>query len=84
MRHAVRTLIKNRGATLIVVLTLAVAIAATTVIYSVEHMRLPEELQKNITARYYEGGHMMYIRRADHVQLKKDLVEFIAAATGGG
>ena len=34
MRHAVRTLIKNRGATLIVVLTLAVAIAATTVIYS--------------------------------------------------
>jgi putative ABC transport system permease protein len=33
LRHAVRTLIKNRGATLIVVLTLAVAIAATTVIY---------------------------------------------------
>jgi putative ABC transport system permease protein len=33
-RHAVRTLVKNRGATLVVVLTLAVAIAATTVIYS--------------------------------------------------
>jgi putative ABC transport system permease protein len=34
LRHAVRTLIKNRGATAIVVVTLAVAIAATTVIYS--------------------------------------------------
>src|SRR4029453_7001808 len=33
-RHAVRTLSKNRGATAIVVLTIAVAIAATTVIYS--------------------------------------------------
>ncbi len=34
LRHAVRTLVKNCGATVIVVLTLAVAIAATTVIYS--------------------------------------------------
>jgi putative ABC transport system permease protein len=35
IRHAVRTLSKNRGATTVVVLTIAVAIAATTVIYSV-------------------------------------------------
>src|SRR5262245_45331511 len=35
IRQAVRTLIKNRGATTVVVLTIAVAIAATTVIYSV-------------------------------------------------
>jgi putative ABC transport system permease protein len=34
IRHAVRTLIKNGGATTVVVLTMAVAIAATTVIYS--------------------------------------------------
>ena len=34
-RHAIRTLSKNRGATTVVVLTIAVAIAATTVIYSV-------------------------------------------------
>ena len=34
LRHAVRTLVTNRGATTIVVVTLAVAIAATTVIYS--------------------------------------------------
>jgi putative ABC transport system permease protein len=35
IRHALRTLIKHRGATTVVVLTIAVAIAATTVIYSV-------------------------------------------------
>jgi putative ABC transport system permease protein len=35
LRHAVRTLNKNRSATTVVVLTIAVAIAATTVIYSV-------------------------------------------------
>jgi len=34
-RHAIRTLTHNRGATAVVVLTIAVAIAATTVIYSV-------------------------------------------------
>ena len=33
-RQAARTLVKNGGATIIVVLTIAVAIAATTVIYS--------------------------------------------------
>ena len=40
--------------------------------------------ERRVTTKYYEAGHMMYIRRADHVLLKKDLVEFIAAATGGG
>ena len=35
LRHAIRTLTRNRGATAVVVLTIAVAIAATTVIYSV-------------------------------------------------
>ena len=34
-RHAIRTLSKDRGATAVVVVTIAVAIAATTVIYSV-------------------------------------------------
>ena len=34
IRQSVRTLRKNRGATTVVVLTIAVAIAATTVIYS--------------------------------------------------
>jgi carboxypeptidase C (cathepsin A) len=51
-----------------------------TVIYSVEHMRLPKELQKNITAQYYEGGHMMYIHEASIKKLRKDLEEFYETA----
>ncbi|HEY3393687.1 MAG TPA: hypothetical protein VGK58_13335, partial [Lacipirellulaceae bacterium] len=51
-----------------------------TVIYSVEHMRLPEALRKNITARYYEGGHMMYIHEPSIKKLRKDLEEFYEAA----
>jgi carboxypeptidase C (cathepsin A) len=52
----------------------------STVTYSVDHMRLPEELQKNITARYYEGGHMMYIHEPSIKKLREDLEEFFEAA----
>jgi carboxypeptidase C (cathepsin A) len=52
----------------------------STVTYSVEHMRLPEELQKNITARYYEGGHMMYIHEPSIKKLREDLEAFYEAA----
>ena len=37
------------------------ATPTASVVYSVEHMRLPTELQKNINFGFYEGGHMMYI-----------------------
>ena len=43
-------------------------------------MRLPAELQKNITARYYEGGHMMYIYEPSMEKLRKDLEEFYKSA----
>jgi carboxypeptidase C (cathepsin A) len=48
--------------------------------YSVSHMRLPPELQKNVTLRMYEGGHMMYIYDPSMKQLRKDLVEFFKSA----
>jgi carboxypeptidase C (cathepsin A) len=51
-----------------------------TVKYSVEHMRLPPELQKNIDHKYYDGGHMMYIYEPSMVKLRKDLDEFYASA----
>jgi carboxypeptidase C (cathepsin A) len=44
--------------------------------YSVEHLRLPKELQKNIDHKFYEGGHMMYIHEPSMVQLRKDIQEF--------
>lgn len=54
-----------------------------TVVYSVEHMRLPAELQKNITFGFYEGGHMMYVHEPSIKRLRDDLRKFYTAALGG-
>jgi carboxypeptidase C (cathepsin A) len=51
-----------------------------TATYSVEHMRLPPELRKNVTYSNYEAGHMMYIYEPAIVQLRKDLEAFYQAA----
>jgi carboxypeptidase C (cathepsin A) len=51
-----------------------------TVRYSVEHLRLPKELQKNISHKFYEGGHMMYLYEPSLAKLRKDLGEFYESA----
>lgn len=51
--------------------------------YTFDHLGFEPDYEKRVTTRYYESGHMMYIRRVDHVQLKKDLAEFIVASGGG-
>ena len=51
-----------------------------TVQYSVEHLRLPKEIQKNIDFKFYEGGHMMYIHEPSMVQLRKDVEAFYKGA----
>lgn len=45
--------------------------------YVLDHMDLDPELRKNITMRFYEAGHMMYVHPASMVSFKKDLAEFI-------
>ena len=54
---------------------LATPFAATR--YTFARMQTDPELAKNITLKYYKGGHMMYIDRAAHAQLKKDVAAFI-------
>jgi carboxypeptidase C (cathepsin A) len=54
-----------------------------TATYSLEHMRLPEELQKNITYGFYEAGHMMYIYEPAMERLRKDMEAFYKAALPG-
>lgn len=49
--------------------------------YVVNHMFLKGDLKNNITMTYYEAGHMVYIHEPALVQMKKDLVTFINAAT---
>ncbi len=51
-------------------------------VYTANHLGLPEALRGNMKLATYDSGHMMYIRRADHQKLKKDIAEFIRGAAG--
>ncbi len=46
-------------------------------IYTFEHIGLEPDLRKNISMRFYEGGHMMYIHLPSLAQLKNDLAVFL-------
>jgi carboxypeptidase C (cathepsin A) len=45
-------------------------------LYTVNHMNLAKSLGNNIVMKYYEAGHMMYIRKACLKKLKDDVYEF--------
>jgi carboxypeptidase C (cathepsin A) len=48
--------------------------------FTVDHLGLPEKLQKNITLQYYDAGHMMYVHEEDLAKLKANVANFIDAA----
>jgi len=45
-------------------------------LYTVNHMNLPESLRGNIVMKYYQAGHMMYIRTDCRKKLRDDAYEF--------
>jgi carboxypeptidase C (cathepsin A) len=47
--------------------------------YTINHMGLDAESQKRLTLARYEAGHMMYIHKKSHEQLRNDLVSFYGA-----
>jgi carboxypeptidase C (cathepsin A) len=49
--------------------------------YTMEHLGLPERLQKNIRLQYYDAGHMMYLRDEDLAKLKANVAAFIDTAS---
>ena len=51
-------------------------------IFTRDHLGLPQELRGNVQVELYQAGHMMYIRKADHQKLKKDVTAFIRKAAG--
>jgi carboxypeptidase C (cathepsin A) len=51
-------------------------------VYTLDHLGLPPELRGNIRMLQYEAGHMVYLGRAEHEKLKRDLTAFIRAAAG--
>jgi carboxypeptidase C (cathepsin A) len=48
--------------------------------YTMDHLGLPEQLQKNIRLQYYDAGHMMYLRDEDLAKLKANISAFIDSA----
>ena len=51
--------------------------------YTFDHLAFDPGYEERVTMKYYEAGHMMYIRRVDREQLKKDVAPFITAAACG-
>jgi carboxypeptidase C (cathepsin A) len=42
-----------------------------------DHLDLDEKFRQNISYGTYNAGHMVYIDRAEHDKMKKDLVDFM-------
>lgn len=47
--------------------------------YTVDHLDMPARLRRNISLRYYEAGHMMYLLDPALTKLKNNIAEFIGA-----
>jgi carboxypeptidase C (cathepsin A) len=45
-------------------------------VYTVDHMNLPGDLSDNIIMKYYNSGHMMYIRKTSLKKLRDDAYTF--------
>ncbi len=50
--------------------------------YTLNHMGLTSHQRENVTVRYYEAGHMMYVHQPSLSTLAADMRAFITAATG--
>lgn len=45
--------------------------------YTFDHMGIDKKIKANITHKYYEAGHMMYVHNESAAKFKKDVSEFI-------
>jgi len=45
--------------------------------YTMDHLGLEPAIQKNISMKYFDAGHMMYVHPASLVTFRKDIVDFI-------
>ena len=46
--------------------------------YMMEHLGLPDALEKNIEMKYYPAGHMMYVNEPSLKAMKADMADFVA------
>jgi carboxypeptidase C (cathepsin A) len=52
-------------------------------IYEMHHLPIPQNLQKNITYKYYESGHMVYVKESVLQQFKADVAQFVHDTESG-
>ncbi len=45
--------------------------------WTMDHLNLGEQLRQNVSYATYKSGHMVYVDRAEHDKMKKDLVDFM-------
>jgi carboxypeptidase C (cathepsin A) len=45
--------------------------------WTVDHLGLPEKVRGNVSLKYYDAGHMMYVHEADLAKLKANVAAFI-------
>jgi carboxypeptidase C (cathepsin A) len=45
--------------------------------WTMDHLNLDERFRQNVSYATYNSGHMVYIDRAEHDKMKKDLVDFM-------
>jgi len=49
--------------------------------YTMSHLGIHADLQKNLALKYYNAGHMMYLQDADRVSLRNNIAAFMDRAT---
>jgi carboxypeptidase C (cathepsin A) len=52
-------------------------------IFEMHHLPIPRSLQQNITYKYYESGHMVYVNESVLRQFKADLAQFVRDTEAG-
>jgi carboxypeptidase C (cathepsin A) len=45
--------------------------------YFIDQMPLPDSLRSNVTMKYYEAGHMMYVHPPSLLKFRADLTAFV-------
>jgi carboxypeptidase C (cathepsin A) len=45
--------------------------------WTMDHLNLDAEYRRNVSYATYNAGHMVYVDRAEHAKMKKDLLEFM-------
>ena len=53
------------------------ATPASGILYSIDHLTLPDAQRANIKTAWYDAGHMFYLNQADLEKMRQDLVSFI-------